>query len=90
MSRIRSRFMTFPMPVKCCVCGKDTHEGYQLSPLTDDDWKLMEKKYGDVSNWTVGECCFGGYCGANDGLDADDWFELYVERLKPAKKPVKW
>jgi len=77
--KLRSTFMSFTPSAKCCNCKKDIDEGYTLSPLTNDTWKLMEKKYGAVSNWTVGECCFGGYCGANKELDADDWFELFIE-----------
>ena len=87
MYKLRSQFMTFPYRVKCCECGKEITEGYQLGALTDEAWELMEKKYGDVSNWTIGECCFGGYCGANASLDANDWYELHVECLKPAEKP---
>jgi len=38
----------------------------------------MEKKFNNPSNWSVGECCFQGYCGAVPGLSTDDWFERFV------------
>ena len=78
MEHLKTTFDTFEPSLKCCICGKELGEGYHLHTLTNNAFEQMEKRFGDPSNWTVGECCFGGYCGANVGLDVDDWFERFV------------
>ena len=71
------------------MCGKFINEGYSLEPLSNECWDLLEKKFGDISNWFVGECCFGGYCGAKGARRPDDWFELFIERRRHGKMQIK-
>ena len=64
----------------CAMCGKPINEGYNLFPQTEEELNVLEEKFGDeISNWVFGECCFGGYCGANPGLDADTFFENVIK-----------
>lgn len=46
---------------RCGTCGKTLTEAFCLEQ-DDEEYKILEDRFGDVANWTVGECCFGGYC----------------------------
>jgi hypothetical protein len=51
--------------LKCAICGSELNEGYFLEPeFGTDEYEILEEKFGEPANWTIGECCFGGYCGA--------------------------
>lgn len=78
---------------KCCVCGRKLDEGYILQPISDEAFELFVKKFGDTeSDWLVGECCFGGYCGASRCWTPDDWYEENIKKFErnvsENKKPV--
>lgn len=77
--RLRATFLVFDEPVRCCICGDEIYECYLLEPIENDDFQLFEEKFGDISNWVVGECCFGGYCGAGYS-NPDDWYERFIEK----------
>ena len=66
---------------KCAICGKALEEGYCLDPETNEEYEILEQKFGDSSNWLVGECCFGGYCGAVTGLTPTLFFEEIIKQL---------
>lgn len=57
----------------CAVCKQVIIEGYVLHPDMQEEWDALTKRFGDTSNWYVGECCFGGYC-----QHPDDWLD-YLE-----------
>ena len=65
---------------RCVMCGEILEEGYGLQADTDEEYDILEEKFGDPGNWIVGECCFGGYCGAVPGFTPTLFFE---ERIKP-------
>jgi len=68
--------------VHCAICGELLEECYCLEPETDEEYTILEQKFGDVANWIVGECCFGAYCGAVQGLTPTLFFEEVIKKLK--------
>lgn len=67
--------------LKCAICGSILNEGYGLEPENAEEYDVLEKKFGDVSKWTVGECCFGGYCGAVPGFTPTRFFKEKIRNL---------
>jgi len=67
-------------PLICCICKKKIYEGYYLDPISDEAWSFFIKKFGEPENWAVGECCFGGFCGAEGADTPDDWYKLLKGR----------
>jgi len=47
---------------RCIICGKELNEGYLLQAEDAEEWNILEERFGDPSDWFIGECCFGGYC----------------------------
>jgi hypothetical protein len=66
---------------RCAVCGKILDNGYSLVPETTEEWDTLYEKFGDVSHWLVGQCCFGGYCGPEPKLTPTLFFEDKIKQL---------
>jgi hypothetical protein len=45
----------------CAVCNQVIDEGYALDSDTQEECDRLTRRFGDVTNWFVGECCFGRY-----------------------------
>jgi hypothetical protein len=82
MKKLDAIFDDFVSPLKCCMCEDKIKEGYHLHPLTDDAYILFEERFGHPENLTVGECCFGGFCGVEGASTPDDWYKRYIEKKK--------
>ncbi len=55
---------------------------YFLEAETGEEYDVMEEQFGDVANWFVGECCFGGYCGVSGVKSPTDFFETIIIPFK--------
>jgi hypothetical protein len=54
----------------CAVCKQVLDERYALESDTQEESDRFTRRFGDSSNWVVGECCFGRYYfSPNDWLD---------------------